>query len=179
MPTATAAVASDLILDTGEFAEEFGHVGGVYLAQYIPAEERPQGKKAAALWVEGFSTIFGVIHKMFEDGNIPTIDELGPALSQLPNDKQKLIKAYGKQGAGLDSVLEALVFGAKEEWEENDFKAAHCVGKKWRAIPTCKSMTLTGPWQRICSSNNCQTTSSLILCRAEHRCLHSWNNIRV
>ena len=45
--------------------------------------------------------------------------------------------AYGKQGAGLDSVLEALVFGAKEEWEQNDFKAMHCYGKEWHAIPTC------------------------------------------
>ena len=142
MPTATAEVASDLILDTGELAEEFGHTGGVYLAQYIPDERRPRGKKAAALWVEGFSTIFGVIHKMFEDGNIPTIDELESALSQLPKDKQKLIKAYGKQGAGLDSILEALVFGAKEEWEQNDFEGTHCDGKEWRAIPTCKEHDL-------------------------------------
>lgn len=137
MAAATAAVASDLIRDTGEFAEEFGHIGGVYLAQYIPEEVCPRGKKAAGLWVDGFSTIFGVIHKMFEDGNIPTIDKLEHALSQLPKDKQKLTKAYGKQGAGLDSVLEALVFGAKEDWEQSDFEAVHCNGKKWRAIPTC------------------------------------------
>ena len=137
MPAATAAVASDLILGTGELAKENGHTGGVYLAHHIPNEKRPRGKKAAALWVEGFSTIFRVIHKMFEDGNIPTIDELGPALSQLPKDKQKLIKAYGKQGAELDSVLEALVSGAKEEWEQNDFEDTHCHGEKWRAMPTC------------------------------------------
>jgi hypothetical protein len=142
LPAATAAVASDLILDTGEFAEEFGHVGGVYLAQYIPREGHPRGKKAAALWIEGFSTIFGVIHKMFEDGNIPRIDHLESALSQLPKDKQKLIKAYGKQGAELDPVLEALIFGAKEKWEQDDFEATHCDSKEWRAIPTCKEHDL-------------------------------------
>lgn len=138
MPAVTAAVASDLILDTGELAEELGHTGGVYLAHHIPNEKRPQGKKAAPLWVEGFSFIFGVIHEMFEDGKIPMIDELERELIQLPKDKQKLIKAYGKQGAGLDSILEALVFGAKEEWEQGDFEGAHCYDdKKWEAIPTC------------------------------------------
>jgi hypothetical protein len=132
----TAAVANDLILGTGELAEELGHTGGVYLSQYIPVEARPQGKKAAPLWVDGFSYIFGVVHEMFEEGNIPTIDELERALSQLPKDKQKLIKAYGKKGARLDSVLEALVFGAKEEWE-NDFKAVHCDGNDWLSLPIC------------------------------------------
>jgi len=137
MCAATAAVASDTVLDTGEFAEEFGDVGGVYLAQYIPVEVRPRGKKAAPLWVEGFSTIFLVIHKVFEGGNIPTVDQLDLALSRLSKDKQKLINAYGKQGAELESVLEALVFGAKEDWEQHNFERAHCDGKKWRAIPTC------------------------------------------
>ena len=93
------------------------------------------------MWVEGFSTIFRVIHKLFKDGNIPTIDKLEHALSHLPKDKQKLIKAYGKQGAGLDSVLEVLVFGAKEDWERGDFKAVHCNGK-WRAIPICTEQDL-------------------------------------
>jgi hypothetical protein len=135
--TATAAVASDLIRDTGELAEEFGDTGGVYLTNYIPGESRPRGKKAAALWVEGFSFIFKVIHEMFEGGNIPLIDELGSALSQLPRDKQQLIEAYGVQGAGLESVLEALVFGAKEDWEQGDFQGAHCDDEEWDAIPPC------------------------------------------
>lgn len=138
---ATAAVASDLVLDTGEFAEEFGSVGGVYLAHYIPEGILPRGKKAAAQWVEGFSTIFTVIHKMFEAGEIPAVDALECALSQLPRDKQKLVKAYGKMGAEADSVLEALIHGAREEWEQNDFEATHC-DDEWEALPACKEHDL-------------------------------------
>lgn len=137
----TAVVASDIILDTGDFAEELGHTGGVYLSHYIPLENRPRGKKAAPLWVEGFSTIFSVIHQIFEDGNIPTIDKLEHELTKLPKDKQKLIKAYGKQGAGIDHVLKALIYGAKDDWE-NDFQDAHCDGEEWLTLPTCKEHDL-------------------------------------
>jgi hypothetical protein len=136
LPLVTAGVASDLVLDTGEMAEEFGHAGGVYLAEYIPAHQISRGKKAVVLWIEGFATIFGVIHKMFEAGEIPTADALERALSQLPKDKQKLIKAYGKQGAEVESVLEALVYGAKEEWK-GDFEATYCDDKEWKALPVC------------------------------------------
>ena len=129
-------MASDLVLDTGEMAEELGHAGGVYLTEYIPARQVPRGKKAVVLWIEGFATIFGVIHKMFEAGEIPTAGTLERALSQLPKDKQKLIKAYGKQGAKVESVLEALVYGAKDEWEE-DFKAKYGDDKEWKALPVC------------------------------------------
>jgi hypothetical protein len=118
-------------------AEENGHAGGVYLAQHIPANQLPRGKKSVVQWMEGFATIFGVIHKMFEAGEIPAADALERALGQLPKDKQKFIKAYGKQGAGVDSVLEALIYGAKEEWEHNDFEATHCDGGEWDALPAC------------------------------------------
>jgi len=139
--SATAAVASDLILDTGEYAEEFGHVGGVYLACHIPVDVHPRGKKAAGLWVQGFSTIFHAIREIFEGGNIPHVEELDRTLSRLPKDKQKLISAYGKQGAELDSVLEALVAGAEEDWKAGQFEAAHD-GKKWRALPRCSEHDL-------------------------------------
>jgi hypothetical protein len=135
---AVAAVASDLVIDTGEIAEELGHAGGVYLAEYIPEHQIPRGKKSVVLWIEGFATIFGVINHMFEAGKIPTTDALERALSQLPKNKQKLVKAYGKQGAEVDSVLEALVHRAKEEWEVDEFEATYCqCDKEWDALPAC------------------------------------------
>ena len=136
MLSATAAVASDLIIATGELAEEFGHVGCTYLTNYIPGHQIPRGKKAVVQWIEGFAAIFGVIHERFEAGEIPTTEALELTLSQLPKNKQKLIKAYGKQGAEVDAVLEALVQGAKNEWENNDFEATHC-DEKWDALPAC------------------------------------------
>jgi hypothetical protein len=123
-------------MDTGEMAIEYGHTGGVYLADHIPENQHPRGQKSVALWIEGFSTIFGVIHDIFEAGDTPTTDALEEALGKLPKDKQKLIKAYGKQGAEIESVLDALVAGAKSDWEGNEFEAAHC-GKKWKKLPTC------------------------------------------
>lgn len=116
-------------------AEEFGHAGGVYLTQYIPEHLVPRGK-SIVLWIEGFAMIFGIIHTMFEAGTIPTPNALDYALSQLPRDKQRLVKAYRKQSAEVDSVLEALVCGAMEEWENNDFEATHC-DEKWDALPVC------------------------------------------
>lgn len=116
-------------------AEEFGHAGGVYLADYIPEHQIPRGK-SIVLWIEGFAMIFGIIYNMFEAGTIPTSDALERALSQLPKDKQKLVKAYGKRGAEAHSVLEALVYGAKEEWENNEFEATYCE-EEWDALPTC------------------------------------------
>jgi hypothetical protein len=118
-------------------AAEVGHVGGVYLANHVPMELIPRGKKSIALWIEGFATIFHVIHTMFEAGEIPKLDALERALVQLPKDKQKLIKAYGKQGAEVGSVLEALIRGAQDEWEQGDFQAAHCIEEDWDALPTC------------------------------------------
>ena len=118
-------------------AEELGHVGGVYLAEHIPEDQLPRGKKSAVSWIEGFAAIFGVIHDMFEAEKIPVADALELALSQLPKNKLKLIKAYGKNGAEVDSVLEALVHGAKEEWEENEFEATHCYDNEWDALPKC------------------------------------------
>jgi len=118
-------------------AGEFGHVGCTHLTQYIPGEQLPQGKRTTVLWIEGFATIFGVISDMFKAGKIPTADALEYALSQLPKKKMKLVKAYGKTGADVSSVLEALVHGAKEEWEQNEFEATHCDDDEWDALPTC------------------------------------------
>jgi hypothetical protein len=132
---AMAGVTSDLIRDTAEMAG--GHAESVYFAEYMPAEVLPRGKKSVELWIRGFSTIFQVIHGMFEAGSIPTAGELEQALSQLPRDKQKIIEAYGKEGAEADSVLRALVYGAKEEWEANEFQDTHCQGGQWDALPAC------------------------------------------
>lgn len=87
-------------------------------------------------WIEAFAAIFGVIRDMFEAGEIPTTEALEHKLSQLPKSKQKLIKAYSKQGAEVDNVLEALVLGAKYEWEENDFEDTHG-DLEWNALPVC------------------------------------------
>jgi len=133
----TAAVATDLIIDTGEFAGEYGHVGCTYLTDYIPGHLIPRGKKTVVQWIEAFAAIFKVIHDMFEAGEIPTTEALEQKLSQLPTSKRKLIKAYGKQGAEVDAVLEALIMGAKYDWEEGDFKDAHCDDEQWDALPAC------------------------------------------
>jgi hypothetical protein len=136
LPSVTAAVATDLIIDTGEFAGEYGHVGCTYLTEYIPGHLIPRGKKAVVQWIEAFAAIFGVIRDMFEAGEIPTTEALEHKLSQLPKSKQKLIKAYSKQGAEVDNVLEALVLGAKYEWEENDFEDTHG-DLEWNTLPVC------------------------------------------
>jgi hypothetical protein len=136
LPSVTAAVATDLIIDTGELAGEYGHVGCTYLTNYIPEHVIPRGKKAVVQWIDAFAAIFGVIHDMFEAEEIPATEALERKLSQLPKSKQKLIKAYWKQGAEVDAVLEALVMGAKCDWEEGDFQDAHC-DAKWDAFPVC------------------------------------------
>jgi hypothetical protein len=59
-------------------AEEFGHVGGIYLAQYIPGELIPRGKKSVVMWIEGFAAIFGVIHEMFGPGKFQPLMRLNP-----------------------------------------------------------------------------------------------------
>lgn len=97
-------------------AIEHGDARGTYLAHYVPVEHLPRGKKSVELWIEGFSTIFLTIHNLFEAGAIPSLHNLHEALAQLPKDKQKFVKAYGKKGAELDSALEALIHRAKEEW---------------------------------------------------------------
>lgn len=123
-------------------AIEHGDARGTYLAHYVPEECLPRGKKSVELWVEGFSTIFSTIATLFEAGKIPDIEILDEALSQLPKDKQKLVKAYGKKGAQLDSVLEALVHRAKEEWEE-EFQDVHCHdSEEWERLPECSEHDL-------------------------------------
>jgi len=131
----TAGFASDLIRDTGELAAEMGHVGGVYLAHHIPVNQLPRGRSAAPRWVEGFSTIFSVIAKMFEAGKVPNEDALEDELNQLPKDKLKHVKACLKY-TELEFVLEALVHGAEQEWEDGGFKAEHC-DRKWKSLPVC------------------------------------------
>jgi hypothetical protein len=86
------------------------------------------------LWAKGFSMIFQVIHNLFEEGIIPTAGELEWVLSKLPNNKQKLFEAYNQEGAQVDFVLKALVYGARDEWEDNDFEGAHCDSGRWDAL---------------------------------------------
>lgn len=69
-------------------------------------------------------------------GSIPTTGELKQAISQLPRDKQKPIEAFRKEGAGADTVLSALAYGTKKEWEVDEFEATHCQGGQWVALPT-------------------------------------------
>ncbi|KAF7330886.1 Non-histone chromosomal protein 6 [Mycena venus] len=135
----TAAVAQDLVRDTGDLAGSFGHVGGVYLAHYINREHLPVGRVAATRWVEGFSIVFDVIHEIFEAGKIPDAREVEETifLTQHKNNRGELARAYATQGAGYEDVLEALVMGAKYDWEEGDFKEAHCDRSEWDALPTC------------------------------------------
>lgn len=147
--TAVASLASGLIIDTGEFAEEFGHAGGVYLSHFIPAESIPNGKKSVVAWIEGFSYMFTVIRELFEKGEIPTFDKLTETLNNLPKDKKKLVKAYGKAGANVENILEALIGGAKHEWEDGDFQVSFCdcdwddsIDPKWDDLPTCKKHDL-------------------------------------
>ena len=123
-------------------AIEQGDAAATHLAQYIPGECLPRGKKSVELWVEGFSTIFLTIRNLFKAGKIPGIDTLEEALGQLPKDKQKFVKAYGKKGAELDSVLEALVHKAREEWEA-DFQDVYC-GKEsgWDRLSKCSKHDL-------------------------------------
>lgn len=90
------------------------------------------------LWIDAYAFIFKVISVMFKQGNIPTADALERALGQLSSkDMQKLVTAYGKQGAKLNSVLKAVVCTSKTEWEEEDFEAIHCHSKEWDALPAC------------------------------------------
>ncbi|KAJ7762722.1 hypothetical protein DFH07DRAFT_813213 [Mycena maculata] len=134
----TAEVAQDLVRHTGEFAEEFGHTGGVYLAHHIDREYLPEGTQAAPLWVEGFSAMFEVIADIFESGRIPTAHQLDNATGDLRyKEKWHLFQAYGRQGADAESVLEALVYGAKDDWEDGEFEDTHCEGEEWTALPTC------------------------------------------
>ena len=128
MLPAVAAVASDLILDTGELVSEFGHVGGVHMAQHILPEELPRGKKAVALWIEGFSTIFSVIYKMFTE---PVLLE---ALEKLPKSDRILVTGYTKH-TEIEHALSGLVQQAQQEWAD-DFQEAHC-DKKWDKLPAC------------------------------------------
>ena len=119
-------------------AAEVGYVGRVYMTDDIPRGNLPRGKKSAALWVEGFATIFRVIHEMFEAGRIPTPDALLDTLGKLPKHQQKLINAYSKKGAEVHYALEALVLQAKTEWED-EFEAEYCDDGDlgWDKLPVC------------------------------------------
>ncbi|KAJ7122946.1 hypothetical protein C8R44DRAFT_158355 [Mycena epipterygia] len=132
----TAAVASDLVRHTGELAGEYGHVGPVYLTNFLPAGITPRGKKAAPLWVEAFAVLFEVIADIFKAGKIPTADLLEQTIAR-DKGKKKHFDVYRKQGADCEQLLQALVYGAKYEWEENDFAEAHC-SEEWEALPACK-----------------------------------------
>lgn len=132
----TAEVASDLVRATGELAGEYGHVGPVYLTNFLRPGITPRGKKAAALWVEGFAVLFDVIAEIFKAGKIPTADLLDETMAGDKN-KRKHFMAYAKQDAGSEDVLEALVRGAKYEWEEGEFKDTHC-DSVWDALPACE-----------------------------------------
>lgn len=138
---ATASVAQDLVCDTGELAAENGHVGGVYLAHHIPREYLPEGERAAPLWVEGFSAVFGVIVDLCKAEKIPSADELEDAFG-LPEYEEKLhlFREYMILGANGEHILEALIEGAKEDWESGEFESAFLWGedtKMWDALPTC------------------------------------------
>ena len=135
LPPAVAAVASDLVRDTGELAGELGHVGAVYMTQHIPQEELPRGKKAAALWVDGLSTIYGVIYEMFKAGHIPTEPALLEALEKLPKSDETLVEAYTKH-TEIEHALSGLVRQAKQEWDD-EFQDTYCDDKKWRKLPVC------------------------------------------
>jgi len=105
------------------------------MAHHIPHEELPRGKKAAALWVEGLSTIFRVIYKMFKAGSIPTEPALLEALDKLPKSDRILVGAYAKH-TEIEHALSALVQQAKYEWED-DFQEIHCDDKRWDRLPAC------------------------------------------
>jgi hypothetical protein len=135
----TAGVAQDLIRDTGDLAGVYGYVGPTYLAEYMPANVLPRGKKAAAQWVEGFGMLFEVISEIFDAGMVPTPDELEQMLALAKNKKrQKLLRYYAINGASNEDVLEALVMGAKYDWEEGEFKDTYCEDEEqWDELPTC------------------------------------------
>ena len=111
-----------------------GHVEDVNFAKYILREELPHGKRSIVLWAKGFSMIFQAIHNLFEEGIILTAGELEWVLSKLPNNKQQFFEAYNQDEVEVDFVLKALVYGARDEWEDNDFEGAHCDSGRWDAL---------------------------------------------
>ncbi|GLB44413.1 hypothetical protein LshimejAT787_1700400 [Lyophyllum shimeji] len=143
----TAGVAADLILGTGEFAEELGHVEGVYLTPYIPSEQLPDGPSAAAAaaWVEGFSAVCGTVGRMLEAGQVPTADALLLELEVLG-----LPKPTGEGGGvgapavfleytEIEWALEAVVRQAREEWESGEFEETYGADERWKfkELPKC------------------------------------------
>ncbi|KAJ7762712.1 hypothetical protein DFH07DRAFT_956612 [Mycena maculata] len=126
----------------GDFVAEYGYVNQncVHLTQYIPSEYLPRGKKAAPLWVEGFTMMFKIIAEIFTAGQIPTPQEMERTLGLKEHKAdQKLFKAYAKNGADYEAVLEALVLGAKGQWKTREFREAHCIDNaEWKSLPQCK-----------------------------------------
>jgi hypothetical protein len=73
---------------------------------------------------------------MFEAGEIPCPFALSEALGKLPKNKLKLVQAYRKS-TEIESALDALLEGAKEEWE-GEFAETYCdTDSGWDALPVC------------------------------------------
>ncbi|KAJ7179630.1 hypothetical protein C8R46DRAFT_1074327 [Mycena filopes] len=129
----SAATAPDLIKATEDFAEIHEDPKGGYLTDYMPAQHLPRGNADAAVqWVHGFAMLFDAIKDIFEAGRIPTASELeGHA-------KDRALahwNAYSKAGADCEMVLEALVQGVKDNWDEGDFKDEY--EEELEALPAC------------------------------------------
>ncbi|KAJ6567404.1 hypothetical protein DFH09DRAFT_1471684 [Mycena vulgaris] len=133
----TAVIAHDMVRDSGDLAIEFADAGHVYLAEYIPSEDLPRDKQDIAQWIQGFAMIFKVISEIFEAGRIPNVSQVEQTLVG-DEAKLKFYQMYAMKGADCRSVLEALVCGAREDWESGHFRAAHCDSKpEWEALPLC------------------------------------------
>jgi hypothetical protein len=128
------------VRDSGDIAVQHGDASMAYLAEHIPSEALPRGKKAVALWLPALAAMFECISEIFKAGKIPNARELDETLVG-DETKHKFYKVYAKQGAGCVSVLEALVHAAREDWEVGTFKDAHC-DSKWDALPTCEAHDL-------------------------------------
>ncbi|KAF8064399.1 hypothetical protein FPV67DRAFT_1782666 [Lyophyllum atratum] len=132
-----AGVASDIILDTGDMDAEEGHIGCTYLSQYIPRDQIPDGQEAVTLWIKGFAAIFSVIYKIFKAKKIPTLTAIEHSLSRLKGDQQKALEVF-RDYTDMDLVIEALVYGAKEEWTGDEFLDTYdSYANEWDALSAC------------------------------------------
>lgn len=104
------------------------------MTQHIPVDELPRGRKSMKPWLDGFSTLYSVIHTMFEAGRIPTLDVMEEEVGRLPMAKQKSVRAY-LQYTEIEYALSGLVRQAKEEWED-EFEDTHC-DEKWERLQAC------------------------------------------
>ncbi|KAJ7667511.1 hypothetical protein DFH06DRAFT_220300 [Mycena polygramma] len=94
-----------------------------------------------ASWFEGLAVILGIISSKFEAGKIPDVDEVERAMALLTDSEKKAnLAAYQKSfksGAGAGEALEALVKGAKYQWEDEDFEEMYSDQERWNALPKC------------------------------------------